>query len=105
MQFFNFVFHDFFAGWLDDALFISRDIDKRDREMAGKRNVIWNNFSSHHAFTTGRQRSEAGFGGKGRPKGPSQTLKVSLIFLSRSVLDSYLVPGFISLFISGDILV
>lgn len=64
--------------------------------MAGKRNVIWNNFSSHHAFTTGRQRSEAGFGGKGRPKGPSQTLKVGFFYFAHkrlrlfpgSVLDS-----------------
>lgn len=69
------------VGWLDDALFISRDIDKRDRELQqqGKRNVIWNNFSSHHAFTTGRSRQTHdinSFGGKVRPKGPSQTLKV-----------------------------
>lgn len=62
---------------------------------SGKRSgIMWNNFSGHHAFTTGRQRSNepampfmgAGGGGgvmggvgaskSGRPKGPSQTLKV-----------------------------
>lgn len=49
--------------------------DKRDG--GGRRNILWNNFGSHHAFTTGRQRaSETNFGNKVRPKGPSQTLKV-----------------------------
>lgn len=69
-----------FTGWLDDALFISRDIDKRDHEMGSKRNVVWNNFSSHHAFTTGRRQNETNsFGNKVRPKGPSQTLKVDVL--------------------------
>lgn len=49
--------------------------DKRDG--GSRRNILWNNFGSHHAFTTGRQRaSETNFGNKVRPKGPSQTLKV-----------------------------
>lgn len=69
------------SGWLDDGLFIQRDpADKRDGSATGgKRNILWNNFGSHHAFTTGRQRTanETNFGGgKIRPKGPSQTLKV-----------------------------
>lgn len=75
------------AGWLDDALFIQREAEQRGGgsstgiggENDSRRNVLWNNFGSHHAFTTGRQPrpSDANFGGKVRPKGPSQTLKVS----------------------------
>lgn len=75
-------------GWLDDGLFIQRDADKRGGSSSGigggecdnRRNIIWNNFSSHHAFTTGRQPrpTDPNFGGKVRPKGPSQTLKVSI---------------------------
>uniref|UniRef100_A0A7G3AVT8 Putative rho gtpase-activating protein 5 n=1 Tax=Lutzomyia longipalpis TaxID=7200 RepID=A0A7G3AVT8_LUTLO len=62
-------------GWLDDALFIGRDGDKRD-SGGNKRNVLWNNFGAHHAFTTGRRQNESStFGNKVRPKGPSQTLK------------------------------
>ncbi|XP_055713098.1 rho GTPase-activating protein 190 isoform X4 [Phlebotomus papatasi] len=62
-------------GWLDDALFIGRDGDKRDGS-GGKRSVLWNNFGAHHAFTTGRRQNESStFGNKVRPKGPSQTLK------------------------------
>ncbi|XP_037027323.1 rho GTPase-activating protein 190 isoform X6 [Bradysia coprophila] len=66
--------HD--SGWLDDGLFIQRDNDK-SREGSGRRNILWNNFGSHHAFTTGRQQraNETNFGNKVRPKGPSQTLK------------------------------
>lgn len=80
------------TGWLDDALFIQRESDKRGGssgikvlgsgsnavENDGRRNVLWNNFSSNHAFTTGRQQrqNDVNFGGKVRPKGPSQTLKV-----------------------------
>lgn len=65
------------TGWLDDGLFIQRDNDKA-REGSGRRNILWNNFGSHHAFTTGRQQraNETNFGNKVRPKGPSQTLKV-----------------------------
>lgn len=76
------------VGWLDDALFIQREAEKRggsssaglSGECDNRRNVLWNNFSSHHAFTTGRQPrpGDANFGSKVRPKGPSQTLKVSL---------------------------
>lgn len=81
-----------FTGWLDDGLFIQREGDKRGGssgikglgsgsntgENDGRRNVLWNNFSSNHAFTTGRQQrqNDVNFGGKVRPKGPSQTLKV-----------------------------
>ncbi|XP_059615373.1 rho GTPase-activating protein 190 isoform X5 [Phlebotomus argentipes] len=62
-------------GWLDDALFIGRDGDKRDGS-GSKRSVLWNNFGAHHAFTTGRRQNESStFGNKVRPKGPSQTLK------------------------------
>lgn len=45
----------------------------------GRRNVLWNNFGSHRAFTTGRhqRQNETNFGSKVRPKGPSQTLKVN----------------------------
>lgn len=63
----------------------------------GKRSgIMWNNFSGHHAFTTGRggsgvggsggrgheaaapfMTSGGGGSGKNRPKGPSHTLKVS----------------------------
>ncbi|XP_059615370.1 rho GTPase-activating protein 190 isoform X2 [Phlebotomus argentipes] len=65
--------HD--SGWLDDALFIGRDGDKRDGS-GSKRSVLWNNFGAHHAFTTGRRQNESStFGNKVRPKGPSQTLK------------------------------
>lgn len=48
-------------------------------EKESRRNILWNNFGSHHAFTTGRhqRQSDANFGNKVRPKGPSQTLKVS----------------------------
>ncbi|KAL5277723.1 RhoGAPp190 family protein [Megaselia abdita] len=63
-------------GWLDDQLFISRDGDKADVRGSVRRNVVWNNFSGNHAFTTGRQRNnDSSFGNKIRPKGPSQTLK------------------------------
>ncbi|KAL5277716.1 RhoGAPp190 family protein [Megaselia abdita] len=66
--------HD--SGWLDDQLFISRDGDKADVRGSVRRNVVWNNFSGNHAFTTGRQRNnDSSFGNKIRPKGPSQTLK------------------------------
>ncbi|XP_055390265.1 rho GTPase-activating protein 190 isoform X3 [Condylostylus longicornis] len=67
--------HD--SGWLDDALFISRDGSKHDNRAGVRSNIIWNNFggANHHAFTTGRQRSESSFVNKVRPKGPSQTLK------------------------------
>lgn len=48
-------------------------------ENEGRRNILWNNFGSHHAFTTGRhqRQSDTNFGNKIRPKGPSQTLKVT----------------------------
>lgn len=89
------MFFFFRSGWLDDALFIQREGDKRGGssgvkglgsgsnavENDGRRNVLWNNFSSNHAFTTGRQQrqNDVNFGGKVRPKGPSQTLKVNHI--------------------------
>lgn len=49
-------------------------------EKEGRRNILWNNFSSHHAFTTGRhqRQTDSNFGNKIRPKGPSQTLKVNI---------------------------
>lgn len=49
-------------------------------EKEGRRNILWNNFSSHHAFTTGRhqRQNDTNFGNKIRPKGPSQTLKVNI---------------------------
>lgn len=52
--------------------------DKRG-DTGGRRSILWNNFGSNHAFTTGRQRvtTETNFGNKVRPKGPSQTLKVN----------------------------
>lgn len=71
------------TGWIDDGVFMQKDAcvsgfggDKRGD--GSRRNILWNNFGSHHAFTTGRQRmTETNFGNKVRPKGPSQTLKVS----------------------------
>lgn len=93
-------------GWLDDAQYIHRENDKRggcsgkgsigsssgvgisgiaglssgSMEKEGRRNILWNNFSSHHAFTTGRhpRQNDSSFGNKIRPKGPSQTLKVNI---------------------------
>lgn len=78
---------------MDDAQYIQRENDKRSGvgisgiaglgtssgEKEGRRNILWNNFGSHHAFTTGRhqRQNDANFGSsKVRPKGPSQTLKV-----------------------------
>lgn len=49
-------------------------------EKESRRNILWNNFSSHHAFTTGRhqRQNDPNFVNKIRPKGPSQTLKVNV---------------------------
>lgn len=76
----------FVVGWLDDQLFISRDGDKADVRGSVRRNVVWNNFSGNHAFTTGRQRNDNSFGNKIRPKGPSQTLKVSFFYILLNVI-------------------
>lgn len=63
-------------GWIDDGVFMQKDAN------SGRRSLLWNNFGSHHAFTTGRahhqQRgADSNSANKIRPKGPSQTLKVS----------------------------
>ncbi|XP_055303732.1 rho GTPase-activating protein 190 isoform X28 [Sitodiplosis mosellana] len=74
-------------GWLDDAQYNDKrggvgisgiaGLGSSSGEKEGRRNILWNNFSSHHAFTTGRhpRQSDTNFGNKVRPKGPSQTLK------------------------------
>lgn len=80
------------TGWLDDGQYIQRENEKRggvgmsgisglgssSAEKESRRNILWNNFGSHHAFTTGRHQrpTDPNFGSKVRPKGPSQTLKV-----------------------------
>lgn len=73
------------AGRLEDSL-LGGSSSKRNADTlglgSGKRSgITWNNFSGHHAFTTGRGRGGGGeaaapYMGKSRPKGPSQTLKV-----------------------------
>lgn len=73
------------AGRLEDSL-LGGSSSKRNADTlglgSGKRSgITWNNFSGHHAFTTGRGRGGGGeaaapYMGKSRPKGPSHTLKV-----------------------------
>lgn len=84
------------SGRLEDSLLGGGGSSKRNADTlglgTGKRSgIMWNNFSGHHAFTTGRGGRSSGGGGNnadagpfmatsgksGRPKGPSQTLKVS----------------------------
>lgn len=77
-------------GRLEDSLQSKRNADTLGLGTGKRSGITWNNFSGHHAFTTGRgSRSNessvpfmsSGTGavassGKGRPKVPSQTLKV-----------------------------
>lgn len=76
------------AGRLEDSLQSKRNADTLGLGTGKRSGITWNNFSGHHAFTTGRGgRSNEPFmssgtgavasSGKGRPKVPSQTLKVS----------------------------
>lgn len=103
----------YYPGRLEDGLLGGGGSSKRNADTlgmgTGKRSgIMWNNFSGHHAFTTGRgggigvggrgndsvpfmSSSGAGGGGgvgkaSGRPKGPSQTLKVSLRPIMRIII-------------------
>lgn len=80
------------AGRLEDSLLggggggsSKRNADTLGLGTGKRSGIMWNNFSGHHAFTTGRGRGGGGgaageeaapYMGKSRPKGPSQTLKV-----------------------------
>lgn len=61
-------------GWLDDSYLIQR---QNYRSRHNEAEDIWKNPSGQHAFTTGRSKGYANYGKNKRPKGPSQTLKVS----------------------------
>lgn len=83
------------AGRLEDSLLGGggkRNADTLGLGTGKRSGIMWNNFSGHHAFTTGRgsrsgnesvpfmsssSAAAAAVASKsGRPKGPSQTLKV-----------------------------
>ena len=94
VRFSNYI-DDYPAGRLEDSLLGGkRNADTLGLGTGKRSGMMWNNFSGHHAFTTGRGGGGGGSGrgndsvpfmsaaGKssggasGRPKGPSQTLKV-----------------------------